>query len=72
MAFVSNPETLWLGLHEKTDSVDCCKIFVSLDFCLLFYQENCAAINEAKKIINIELKVKAFRSFGMGANPKGE
>ena len=37
------------------------------------YQDNCVAINEAKKTINNnELKVKAFLNFGMGANPKAE
>jgi hypothetical protein len=36
MATASNPETQWLGLREKTDSVDCCKILVSLDFLVTF------------------------------------
>jgi hypothetical protein len=36
MAIVSNPETQWLGLREKTYSVDCSKIVVSLDFLFTF------------------------------------
>jgi hypothetical protein len=39
-----------------------------LIFCLFFYQENCAAINEAKNYKQQQVKSEG----GLGANPKGE
>jgi hypothetical protein len=50
----------WLGLREKTDSVDCCKIVVSLDFLFTFLSRKLRSNQRGKKtIINNELKVKA-------------